>query len=187
MQARHHHDRHARHGKLGPSTHHLDPQRSLDTIIKSLSLTFPVNIIAIFNYAKPIDKDKHTSSTYYSFAFLSPHSTQKQDKNHFMMEYSFLYAQLTDLLRGSTQALQNNPNLPPITNFLIITTPHINTINECLEFLIEGVGPRTLLSQEEYKNTDTFRHLGFLIFFALRTCWKQNMPKTRPFPPNLVE
>ena len=158
----------------------------LDTIIKSLSLTFLVNIIAIFNYAKPIYNVKRTSSTYYSFTFLSPHSTQKQDKNHFTMEYSFLYAQLADLLKGPTQALQNIPNLPPITNFLTITTPHINTINERLEFLIQGVGPRTLLGQKKYENTDTFRHLGFLIFFALRTCWKQNMPKTRPFPPNLA-
>jgi hypothetical protein len=158
----------------------------LDTIIKSLSLTFPVDIVAIFNYAKPIDNVKRTSSTYYSFAFLSPHSTPKQDKNHFTMEYSFLYARLADLLKGPTQALQNIPNLPPITNFLTITTPHINTINERLEFLIKGVGPRTLLGQEEYENTDTFRHLGFLIFFALRTCWKQNMPKTRPFSPDLA-
>jgi hypothetical protein len=176
-----------------PATANLDqaPTTStlkevLDTIIKSLSLTFPVNIVANFNYAKPIDNVKHTSNTYYSFAFLSPHSTQIQDKNHFTMEYSFLYARLADLLKGPTQALQNIPNLPPITNFLTITTPHINIINERLEFLIKGVDPHTLLGQEEYENTDTLCHLGYLIFFALCTCWKQNMPKTRPFPPNLA-
>jgi hypothetical protein len=59
-------------------------------------------------------------------------------------------------------------------------------MNECLEFLIKGVGPRTLLGQEEYENSDTFRHLGFLIFTVLRTFWKLNMPPTRPFPPDLA-
>ncbi len=113
-----------------PATANLDQapatltlEEVLDTIIKSLSLTFPVDIVAIFNYAKPIDNVKCTSSTYYSFAFLSPHFTQKQDKNHFMMEYSFLYARLANLLKGPTQALRNIPNLPPITNFLTITAP----------------------------------------------------------------
>ena len=64
----------------------------IDTIIASLSLHFPVNIVAIFNYAQPIDNVKRTSSTYYSFALLSPHSTQKSAYNHFTLEYSFLYA-----------------------------------------------------------------------------------------------
>ena len=80
-------------------------------IIKSLSLTFPVNIAAIFNYAKPMGNVKRTSSTYCSFVFPSLHSTQKQVKNHFMMEYSFLYARLANLLKGpATQALHNIPN-----------------------------------------------------------------------------
>jgi hypothetical protein len=147
----------------------------IDSIINSLSLIFVVNIVAIFNYNKPIDNVKRTSSTYYSFAFLSPHSTQQHDKNKFMMEYSFLYAQLADLVKGPTQALRNIPNIPPITNFLTITTPHINAMDERLEFLIKGVGPRTLLGQEEYENSDTFRHLGFLIFTALCTCWKLDL------------
>jgi hypothetical protein len=158
----------------------------LNAIITSLSLSFPIDVVAILNYAQPIDNVKRTSSTYYSFALLSPHSTQKSEKNNFTLEYSYLYARLADLLKGPNQALRNIPNLPPITKFLTITTPHINTINERLEFLIEGVGPRTLLGPEEYENSDTFRHLGFLIFFALRTCWKQNMPPTRTFPPNLA-
>ena len=168
----------------GPTT--LTLEEVLDVIITSLSLSFPIDIVAILNYAQPIDNIKHTSSTYYSFALLSPHSTQKPNNNNFTLEYSYLYARLTDLLKGPNQALRNIPNLPPITKFLTITTPHINTINERLEFLIEGVGPRTLLGPEEYENSDTFRHLGFLIFFALRTCWKQNMPHTRPFPPDLA-
>jgi hypothetical protein len=102
------------------------------------------------------------------------------------MEYSFLYAWLANLVKGPTQALCNIPNLPPITNFLIITTPHINAMHEHLKFLTEGIGPRTLHGQEEYVNNDTFRHLGFLIFTALRTCWKLNMPPTRPFPLDLA-
>jgi len=158
----------------------------LDTIITSLFLSCPIDIVAILNYAQPIDNVKRTSSTYYSFAVLSPHSTQKSNNSNFTLEYSYLYTRPTDLLKGPNQALHNIPNLPPITKFLTITTPHINTINECLKFLIEGVGPRTLLGPEEYENSDTFCHLGFLIFFALRTCWKQNMPPTRPFPPNLA-
>jgi hypothetical protein len=158
----------------------------IDSIISSLSLTFVTNIVAIFNYDKPINNVKCTSSTYYSFAFLSPHSTQQHDKNQFSMEYSFLYARLADLVKGPTQALCNIPNLPPITNFLTITTPHINAMNERLKFPFKGVGPHTLLGQEEYKNSDTFRHLGFLIITALRTCWKLNMHPTHPFPPNLA-
>jgi hypothetical protein len=164
----------------------LTLEEVLDVIITSLSLSFPIDIVAILNYAQPIDNVKRTSSTYYSFALLSPHSTQTSNNNYFTLEYSYLYTRLTDLLKGPNQDLRNIPNLPPITKFLTITTPHINTINERLEFLIEGVGPRTLLGPEEYENSDTFRHLGFLIFFALRTCWKQNMPPTRPFPPDLA-
>jgi len=64
----------------------------LDTIINSLSLNFLIDIIAIFNYAQPIDNVKRTSSTYHRFAFLSPYSTHKSDKKHFTMEYFFLYA-----------------------------------------------------------------------------------------------
>jgi hypothetical protein len=158
----------------------------IDSIINSLSLTFVVNIVAIFKYNKPINNIRRTSSTYYSFAFLSLHSTQKQDKNQFTMEYSFLYARLANLVKGPTQALCNIPNLPPNTNFLTITTPYINAMNERLEFLIEGVGLRTLLGQEEHENSDTFRHLGFLIFTALCTCWKLNMHPSHPFPPDLA-
>jgi hypothetical protein len=91
----------------------LTLEEVLDTIITSLSLSFPINIVTILNYAQPIDNVKCTSSTYYSFALLSPHSTQKSDKNHFTMEYSFLYARLADLLNGPNQALRNIPNLPP--------------------------------------------------------------------------
>jgi hypothetical protein len=148
----------------------LTLEEVLDAIIISLSLSFPIDIVTNFNYAQPIDNVKRTSSTYYSFALLSPHSTQKSsNNNNFTLEYSYLYARLTELLKGPNQALRNIPNLPPITKFLTITTPHINTINERLEFLIEGVGPRTLLGPEEYENSDTFRHLGFLIFFSLET------------------
>jgi hypothetical protein len=159
----------------------------IDTIINSLSLSFPVDIVSIINYSQPIDNVKRTSSTYYSFAFISPRSTQKRENNFYSLEYSYLYARLSDLLKGPTQALHNIPNLPTITKFLNITTPNINSMNERLEFLIEGIGPRSLLGQEEYENSDTFRHLGFLIFFALRACWKQNMPITHPFPPDLAK
>jgi hypothetical protein len=58
----------------------------LDAIITCLSLSFPINIVAILNYAQPIDNVKHTSSTYYSFALLSPHSTQKSNNNNFTLE-----------------------------------------------------------------------------------------------------
>ena len=159
----------------------------IDTIINSLTLSFPVDIVSIINYSQPIDNVKRTSSTYYSFAFISPRSTQKRDGNFYSLEYSYLYTRLADLLKGPTQALHNIHNLPTITRFLNITTPNINSMNERLEFLIEGIGPRSLLGQEEYENSDTFRHLGFLIFFALRACWKQNMPITHPFPPELAK
>ena len=159
----------------------------IDTIINSLTLSFPVDIVSIINYSQPIDNVKRTSSTYYSFAFISPRSTQKRDGNFYSLEYSYLYTRLADLLKGPTQALHNIPNLPTITRFLNITTPNINSMNERLEFLIEGIGPRSLLGQEEHENSDTFRHLGFLIFFALRACWKQNMPTTHPFPPDLTK
>jgi hypothetical protein len=48
----------------------------IDAIIASLSLPFDVDIITLFNYNRPIDNIKCTASTYYSFAFLAPHSTQ---------------------------------------------------------------------------------------------------------------
>ena len=43
----------------------------IDTIINSLSLTFVIDIVAIFNYDKPINNGKRTSSTYYA-SFSSP-------------------------------------------------------------------------------------------------------------------
>jgi hypothetical protein len=120
----------------------------IDTIINSLTLSFPVDIVSIINYSQPIDNVKRTSSTYYSFAFISPRSTQKRDGNFYSLEYSYLYTRLADLLKGPIQALHNIPNLPTITRFLNITTPNINSMNERLEFLIEGIGPRSLLGQE---------------------------------------
>jgi hypothetical protein len=48
----------------------------IDAIIASLSLPFNVDIITIFNYNRLIDNIKCTASTYYSFTFLFPHSTQ---------------------------------------------------------------------------------------------------------------
>ncbi len=48
----------------------------IDAIIASLSLPFDVDIITLFNYYRPIDNIKCTASTYYSFTFLFPHSTQ---------------------------------------------------------------------------------------------------------------
>jgi hypothetical protein len=64
----------------------LTLEEVLDAIITSLSLSFPIDIVAILNYAQPIDNVKRTSSTYYSLALLSPHSTQKSNKNNFTLE-----------------------------------------------------------------------------------------------------
>ncbi len=66
---------------------------------------------------------KRTSSTYYSFAVLSPHSTQKSNNSNFTLEYSYLYTRPTDLLKGPNQALHNIPNLPPITKEVVLAFP----------------------------------------------------------------
>jgi hypothetical protein len=85
----------------GPTT--LTLEEVLDVIITSLSLSFPIDIVAILNYAhhQPT-MSKRTSSTYYSFALLSPHSTQKSNNNNFTLVYSYLYARLADLLNRNT-------------------------------------------------------------------------------------
>jgi hypothetical protein len=93
---------------------------------------------------------------------------------------------ITDAKMGPTQLLCTLPNfLPTIIQFLNINMPHLNDINEHLEFLIEGVGPCTLLGHEEYDNADTYQHFGYLLFITLRNCWKQYMPNTNPFPQEL--
>jgi hypothetical protein len=59
-------------------------------------------------------------------------------------------------------------------------------MHEQIEFMIDGIGPRTILSPKEYNNADSLQHLGYLIFISLRECWRCTMPKTRPFPPQLA-
>jgi hypothetical protein len=49
----------------------------INAIISHLSFTFPINIVALFNYSVPVDNAKQTGSNYYSFAYLSPRSNQK--------------------------------------------------------------------------------------------------------------
>jgi hypothetical protein len=44
----------------------------IDIIINSLSLSYLVDIVSIINYSQTINNIKRTSSTYYSFAFISP-------------------------------------------------------------------------------------------------------------------
>ena len=39
---------------------------------------------------------------------------------------------------------------------------------EHIEFMIDGIGPQTILGPEEYENADTLCHLGYLIFVSLR-------------------
>ena len=165
-----------------PTTSTLEPV--IDAIINSLAFPFTVDIVALLNYDKPINNAKRTASTYFSFVYLSPRSTQKHITSNASNEYALLYARLADLVMGPNQAIRNIPTLPPISTFLTITTPNINDMNERLEFLIDGVGPRTILGPNEWDNTDTYRHLGYLILIALKDCWKRNMP-TRPLPDEL--
>ncbi len=49
----------------------------IDAIISHLSFTFPIDIVALFNYLAPVNNAKRTGSNYYSFAYLSPRSNQK--------------------------------------------------------------------------------------------------------------
>jgi hypothetical protein len=166
-----------------PTTSTLEPV--IDAILATLNFPFRVDIVAFINYERPIINASRSSSTYFSFIYLSPHSTKVPSTNTFGQEYYLLYARIADLVMGPNQALRNIPDLPPITKFITITTPHINDMNERLAFLIDGVGPRTLLGPEEWDNTDSYRHLGYLIFIALRECWKRSLPSSRPVPAEL--
>jgi hypothetical protein len=53
----------------------------INAIISHLSFTFPINIVALFNYLVPVNNAKQTGSNYYSFAYLSPSSNQKHTTN----------------------------------------------------------------------------------------------------------
>ena len=166
-----------------PTTSTLEPV--IDAILAALNFPFRVDIVAFINYERPIINASRSSSTYFSFVYLSPHSTKIASTNTYGLEYYLLYARIADIVMGPKQALRNIPDLPPITKFINISTPHINDMNERLEFLIDGVGPRTLLGPEEYDNTDSYRHLGYLLFIALRDCWKRSLPSSRPVPAEL--
>jgi len=68
-------------------------EQLIDAIILHLAFTFPIDIVALLNYSTPVKNVKHTSSTYFSFAYISPRSTQKPSSNaQHSHEFSLLYA-----------------------------------------------------------------------------------------------
>jgi hypothetical protein len=117
-------------------------EQLIDAIILHLAFTFPIDIVALFNYSTPVENAKHTSSTYFSFAYLSPCSTQKPSSNaQHSHEFSLLYSRITDLLKYPNQAIHAITNLPPISQFVTFTIPSINSMYEHIEFMIDGIGP----------------------------------------------
>jgi hypothetical protein len=159
-------------------------EQVIDSIISHLAFTFPVDVVAIINYSTPIPNARKNYSSYYSFVYISPRSTQIPTSNTYSKEFAIVHARLADLLKGPLQAITNIPDLPDITRHLHISLPNINAISEHLTFLIDGIGPRTILGDKEYDNIDTCRHLGYLIFQAFKETWKRTFPK-RPLHPDL--
>jgi hypothetical protein len=143
----------------------------INAIISHLSFTFPINIVALFNYLAPVDNAKRTGSNYYSFAYLSPRSNQKHTTNiKKPQHFPLLYARVTDLLKYPHQAIHEVKNLPQISQFIKLTIPSLNTMHEQIKFIIDGIGSRTILGPKEYDNADTLQHLGYLIFISLCKC-----------------
>jgi len=102
-------------------------EQLLDTIILHLAFTFPIDIVALFNYSMPVDNAKCTVSTYYSFAYLLPCSNQKHSTNtQYSNEFPLLYARITDLVKYPHQAIHAITDLPPISQFITLTIPSIN-------------------------------------------------------------
>jgi hypothetical protein len=138
-------------------------EQVIDSIISNLAFNFYVDVVAIINYSTPVLNTRKNNSSYYSFIYVSPRSTQIPISNTYSKEFAIVHARLADLLKGPLQAITNIPDLPEITCHLHISLPNINAIGENLTFLIDGIGPRTILGNNEYDNVDTCRHLGFLI------------------------
>jgi len=159
-------------------------EQVIDSIISNLAFNFYVDVVAIINYSTPILNARKNNSSYYSFIYVSPRSTQIPISNTYSKEFAIVHARLADLLKGPLQAITNIPDLPEITRHLHISLPNINAIGENLTFLIDGIGPRTILGDKEYDNVDTCRHLGFLIYQAFKETWKRTFP-TRPLHPDL--
>jgi hypothetical protein len=65
------------------------------------------------------------------------------------------YALTHDTLKGSTPTYLSFHKLPPLMKHLSISTPHINNNTANLSLLIKGIGPKTILGQEEYNNTNS--------------------------------
>jgi hypothetical protein len=159
-------------------------EQVIDSIISNLDFNFYVDVVAIINYSTPVLNARKNNSSYYSFIYVSPRSTQIPISNTYSKEFAIVHARLADLLKGPLQAITNIPDLPEITRHLHISLPNINAIGENLTFLIDGIGPRTILGNNEYDNVDTCRHLGFLIYQAFKETWKRTFP-TRPLHPDL--
>jgi hypothetical protein len=90
-----------------PNTSTLKPV--INAIINSLAFSFTIDIVTLFNYDKPINIAKRTASTYFSFVYLSPRSTQKNITNKASNEYALLYARLADLVMGPTKPSTTSP------------------------------------------------------------------------------
>jgi hypothetical protein len=62
---------------------------------------------------------------------------------------------VTDLIKYPHQAIHKVKNLPPISQFIKLTIPSLNTMHKQIEFMINGIGPCTILGPKEYDNAGT--------------------------------
>ena len=95
-------------------------EQVIDSIISNLAFNFYVDVVAIINYSTPVLNTRKNNSSYYSFIYVSPRSTQIPISNTYSKEFAIVHARLADLLKGPLQAITNIPDLPEITRHLVV-------------------------------------------------------------------
>jgi hypothetical protein len=156
--------------------------------MSSCAFPFQVDRLAILSFDHAI-KSRTFGDLYLSYAFLSPHST---NKNISPSPSKLTIHRHLDILQGLIHSRLDGPgffntipHLPPSANHFRVTLPFTNDMEESLDFLIEGVSVSLLLGERSQDNILTLRHLGYLIFLTIRAL-HSTLPPNPPFPPKLA-
>jgi hypothetical protein len=169
-----------------PDTSNIEPV--LDSIIDACQCPFPVDRIAIINFDQPVPT--HRGSTYFTYAFLSPRSTNPLQTSslpttNIRRQLEILQGKLHLRLDGP-HFFHDTPHLPPIASHLRVIIPSINDMGESLHFLLDGISVSLLLGDSGHENTLTLRYLAFQIFNAVKSL-HSTLPPYDPFPPELTK
>jgi hypothetical protein len=147
---------------------------------------FPIDRIAILSFEQAI-KTRSSGNLYLSYAFLSPRSSNPNTRPSPALATSRCQLKLLQAILHSNldgpKYFHEIPTLLPVASHFKVSIPFTNDMDESLQFLIEGISVTLLLGERQVETILTLRHLGYLIFKAVRSLYSTFLPYN-PFPPN---